>query len=212
MCNDHSNSTIVYYSMYVNMYSNLISLIRKSTNKLSHINYLYIQMSAWEQDGIQNIFTWHQIKPSRSQIHLALRHPFHLDTCRSSILIPYGTDIIEPFSSAEAQMKRIRLDRMRNEKDYFNTAKIPNFMDTRERYGNLKKYCSICSEYSSTINPGGRLVNHIHNSSKKYRNQCTCWPLGKLFLHYLFHDASLFQNWNQITPCRWTMLLVNWLM
>ena len=55
---------------------------------------------------------------------------------------------------------------MKNEKDYFNNAKVPNFMDPRERYGNLKKYCCICSEYTYI---GERLVKHIHNSSKHYR-------------------------------------------
>ena len=52
---------------------------------------------------------------------------------------------------------------------YFKQSKVINFVQVRERYGHINKYCSNCSEHSSTVNPGGRFVKHIHNSSKKYR-------------------------------------------
>ena len=87
----------------------------------------------------------------------------------------YGTSLypgenLDPNSSPENLLEEISRKRKSTEPATFVKSKIKNYSDIRKKNFHLgKKYCSICSEYSSSVFPQGQVIFHNHNSSKSLR-------------------------------------------
>ena len=73
-------------------------------------------------------------------------------------------------SSPEKLLEEISRKRKSTELATFVKSKVKNYRDIRMKNFHLgKKYCSICSEYSSSVFPQSKLIFHNHNSSKWLR-------------------------------------------
>ena len=87
----------------------------------------------------------------------------------------YGTSLypgenLDPNSSPEKILEEISRKRKSTELATFVKSKVKNYRDIRKKNFHLgKKYCSICSEYSSSVFPQSQVIFHNHNSSKSLR-------------------------------------------
>ena len=82
----------------------------------------------------------------------------------------YPGENLDLNSPPEKQLEEISIKRKSAEFSTFVKSKVKNYRDIRMKNFHLgKKYCSICSEYSSSVFPQNKVIFHNHNSSKSSR-------------------------------------------
>ena len=123
----------------------------------------------------------------------------------------YPGENLNPNSSPENLLEEISRKRKSIELATFVKSKVKNYSDIRKKNFHLgKKYCSICSEYSSSVFPQSQVIFHNHNSSKSLRMSTTprrwgVYPCSSCktqlhsfktgIRHLVLVTSSLLNNW-----------------
>jgi len=111
----------------------------------------------------------------------------------------YGTSLYpgenqDPNSSPEKILEEISRKRKSTELATFVKSKVKNYRDIRKKNFHLgKKYCSICSEYSSSVFSQSQVIFHNHNSSKSLRMSSK--KVGSLSMFLLQDSTPFVQDW-----------------